>query len=803
MSIFVLNSDDSEFFELADVLTKFVDITEFEDEADLVNALEEDGDAVLLNLDDEIKKKDKLIKKLKKTFEDLPVFVLCNDLDAKKMSKHQSSKQGADIYFKTPVEESFVSDLLSEYFEIDAIADNPGTGEVAEDVMELHGQNSEISNEAQAASDRLENAMAGVFADELSDIDEELVPESSDELSLSEDEISLDDGFEDEEFNLGDDEEFSLGDEDSVDEMSLDDNEGEDLSLAESDDEQKTIFPDEDDLEFPEPTATHVNLANEDLSIQSNDDPPENGIEEEGFSFDEGGMELSVADSADEVESLDMNDGELDLDAFELGADDSIEEPEAENSPEEVQASNDELSLDDSFDLASDDEDISLGEDDNLSIDNDEIDLSAMDLGGTSEDSDPMSASEVEDLSFGIEDSAQEVSLAEESPNDDATILGVSLDDELKIEAAEDISFDDEATVVADSSSVDALLADVASDDLMDNGTDLDLGDELDISSAVDQKIAKLSASLEDDINEEEPDLMLSSTDLPSAPDDIGLDEDDATQMISADLLEEELTLGNETVDSSDITQPAVELPSVESEAPVEAQAEKPLETNTQRVISEQEIHDHESYKKEHDAELERLGETIKTLREDRDHWIEKVSQFEEAKEQEKRDFLNLQAQLDESKIEISIMKKRYNKQIEELKYQLELSDDRKEALKEKNIKYREEVEKLSQKTKVDVHKVRARERELEEKLEMLRADAEIQIKNRDHKILDLKRRIDTLEFDIETSHVKEQQSLTGKQDLEDKMDRVIQTLRSAINQLEDDQGNDERLRKIKKSLDV
>ena len=76
-------------------------------------------------------------------------------------------------------------------------------------------------------------------------------------------------------------------------------------------------------------------------------------------------------------------------------------------------------------------------------------------------------------------------------------------------------------------------------------------------------------------------------------------------------------------------------------------------------------------------------------------------------------------------------------------------------------------------------------------------------IKNRDHKILELKRRVDTLEFDIESSFAKEKQTVSSKNELENKMEKVIQTLRSTISHLEDDKGNEERLRRIKKNLDV
>ena len=85
----------------------------------------------------------------------------------------------------------------------------------------------------------------------------------------------------------------------------------------------------------------------------------------------------------------------------------------------------------------------------------------------------------------------------------------------------------------------------------------------------------------------------------------------------------------------------------------------------------------------------------------------------------------------------------------------------------------------------------------------MLRRDAEVQIRNRDSKILELKRRIDSLEFDMESSTSKERKSANEQLDLEDKMNRVIKTLRGAIGQLEDDYGMQESALKLKNNLDV
>ena len=221
------------------------------------------------------------------------------------------------------------------------------------------------------------------------------------------------------------------------------------------------------------------------------------------------------------------------------------------------------------------------------------------------------------------------------------------------------------------------------------------------------------------------------------------------------------------------------------------------LGAKTQTTISQ----DHKQYVQTHDEELIRLGETIHHLREDRENLLNRIAQIEANKDEKKYDFLNLQALLDEKKIELTVVRKRIESQNDELKTKLDMSLDRRAFLEKQNKNFALEIEKLSKQKRFDMSRIHQRERELEEKLEMLRKDAEIQLRNRDQKILELKRRIDSLEFDIETSRAKEVNSVTEQLGLEEKMDSVMKTLRNAIGQLEDDQSEFEKQQLIKKNL--
>ncbi len=113
------------------------------------------------------------------------------------------------------------------------------------------------------------------------------------------------------------------------------------------------------------------------------------------------------------------------------------------------------------------------------------------------------------------------------------------------------------------------------------------------------------------------------------------------------------------------------------------------------------------------------------------------------------------------------------------------------------------ELYKAAQKNKIDVKKVQMRERELEQKLELLKSDSELQIRNRDLKILELKRKIDAMEFDMESISMQEKRSVESRFELEDKLDKAIKTLRSAISVLEDETEKSNALEALKKNIDM
>jgi hypothetical protein len=204
-----------------------------------------------------------------------------------------------------------------------------------------------------------------------------------------------------------------------------------------------------------------------------------------------------------------------------------------------------------------------------------------------------------------------------------------------------------------------------------------------------------------------------------------------------------------------------------------------------------------------HGDELGRLAATISHLRDDRHSLVDKIETLERQHELDKRENLNLKSELEEKKIEISIIKKRFSQQLDEMKYNQQLLEEKKRLLEEKNSSFQKEYERLNHKVQIDIKKVQQREKELENQLDLLKVDAETQVRNRDNKILELKRKIDSLEFDLEQLSQKENRNRDDRFEVEEKMDKLMKTLRSAITILEGDEQQLKNFDFIKKNLDI
>lgn len=301
--------------------------------------------------------------------------------------------------------------------------------------------------------------------------------------------------------------------------------------------------------------------------------------------------------------------------------------------------------------------------------------------------------------------------------------------------------------------------------------------------------------------------------DIPAAGTDDVLNSDLDQPLVSDDLDLANLDFGSESEDeltpaptSAPVKEELEAAPAKEEKAPARSRKKKDKEeketargTQAERPLGEELREISGAYS----AELERMQATLSNLRADREELLAKIQTLEEEKLLQNRQVLSIRAELDEKKIELSIVRKKLNEDISELKDRLRLEEERRLILEEKNRVQKDELEKSAQKNKFDVKKVQLRERELEQRLELLKADAETQIRNRDLKILELKRKIDGMEFDMESMQSQEKRTVESRFELEDKLEKAIKTLRNAISVLEDEPDKGAALDALKKNIDM
>lgn len=416
------------------------------------------------------------------------------------------------------------------------------------------------------------------------------------------------------------------------------------------------------------------------------------------------------------------------------------------------------LSLEDLGDL----ENVDLTSDDGLSLDE------GMDLGPLDDLSEDSDDSFEEDLSEEEEDGlslSEEGDFLENVGDLDLPADIPSLDDDMGPDAFTSIKLLDS----------DALGDEDLSEDAKEKLKEIDA-----IMESTASKIYATPLVFEDEEEEEKPVV-------PSTPPDSNINE----SIVSEDLNFDNLDFSADEVEEEEEVAP---------EPPKKKKKDAPA------PVVEASAQPQESFKEISGAytmEMERTQATIANLRADREELLTKIQNLEEHKLLQNRQSLTLRAELDEKKIELTIMRRKLNEEIGELKDRMHLHDEKRLLLEERNKMLTQELDKANQKNKIDVKKVQMRERELEQRLELLKSDAETQIKHRDLKILELKRKIDAMEFDMESISQQEKRSVESRFELEDKLDKAIKTLRGAITVLENESDKNHVLDTLKKNIDM
>ena len=648
----------------------------------------------------------------------------------------------------------------------------------------------------------------------------------------------------------GDDIDLDIEEDNDDDIDLLSDDEGElnmDLGSSEDDSEVQAdseVDLDDDEIELIEEEADSTpeeqSLSDEEFSKEdtmSGDDDLEFEVEEEELDdgvLEFGGGDESSSEAVEESEEV-ILPSEEDMELPDLGTSDDLVMDSGAETSEEIE-DNDELDLGGDDDLEMDLDDSPVAEESSdINLEDDEFSIDDMGEGGgvqevdstktTTEEAFVMAMDE-EDASTEVLDTSDEV---EQTLSDIIAPEGDE-DFELEMDSGEEevVEVEEEVIEEEDADEFGDLEDDIGENtnptvvmtDGIQNQLQASETDSADLEEAEEVESFDLGED-EDGVDfgevEEEDNLAFDTTDDDDEFGDLGDDDEelDPTKVMSP----EDISRPMETMPSpgelSKITEEE-ELDGLleddinEEEEPLNIEPEpeftpapsRPEPTPRPSAQASEEGHLNITPEQEripvryNESELLRLQATIRQLREERDQLLGEIKEAKSEKKVLEQENLGLKAELDEAKIEISIMKKRHGDEIDEMKYRLRIGDEKRMISEEKSKKLQKEFDRLQQRVRVDFNQIKQREKELESKLELVKMDSESQVRSRDQKILELKRKIDQLEFNMENAVIKEQKSKDDKQKLEDRLHKIMKTLRGSIELLEEDLDFEEELKK-------
>lgn len=149
-----------------------------------------------------------------------------------------------------------------------------------------------------------------------------------------------------------------------------------------------------------------------------------------------------------------------------------------------------------------------------------------------------------------------------------------------------------------------------------------------------------------------------------------------------------------------------------------------------------------------------------------------------------KRSFDQRRGELEDSQNQFEKIRLRYEKDIQALKDRITKDIDEKLLEQVKGRKKEEDLIELRKKVHLELVRVQSREKELQSQLDLVKMDSDSQIQNRENMILDLKRKIDLLQFDLEQAVDSEQRIKRDYKLLEEKLDGIMKKLRGAFDEV-------------------
>jgi len=190
------------------------------------------------------------------------------------------------------------------------------------------------------------------------------------------------------------------------------------------------------------------------------------------------------------------------------------------------------------------------------------------------------------------------------------------------------------------------------------------------------------------------------------------------------------------------------------------------------------------------ESEKEELAIENERLQNEAHHLQMKMREFEHLNDEISRKVKQMEEDQDllrEDKKRIELEKERMEKSLEE-KIKL---------LEEENGQAAENYENLRQRVRKDIRKIRENEKDLETRLELLRKDSETLLIARDSHVIDLQRKIDALEFDLDQLQDSRVQAQMEAERYLSKLAKVSRALQIAIGMIQDDPVMEDELQDL------
>jgi len=169
---------------------------------------------------------------------------------------------------------------------------------------------------------------------------------------------------------------------------------------------------------------------------------------------------------------------------------------------------------------------------------------------------------------------------------------------------------------------------------------------------------------------------------------------------------------------------------------------------------------------------------------------MEKTIRDERAKNVEFSHVVNEQKQkIDNFETDQSGLSDSFQSEIAELRFQARAKSDKARVLENQVREITEEMEQLKIRVRMDIRKIRVREKELENRVEVMKKDSEALMSARENKIIELKRKLDLLEFNmdlLQDQYAREKEHSTK---LREQLARVAQVVRVAGGLLDTSKG--------------